>query len=227
MMDVAYRLCPKVNIYGMIGDVKRAIAWMKANASCYGVDPDKIVLGGGSAGCHLALLAAYAPQHPDLTPADVKDADLCACGVLSYYGPTDLLACYEHENQGKLIDLPPVPIGDPDHTPSKDDVGRIDTLLGGHPQDVPHIYELASPITHVHPGCPPTLLTQGEQDFLVPVTATCALYSKLVESGVLAINVVYPWTDHAFDLLWPQVSPPAQSALYDVDPFLALLVNKD
>ena len=29
--------------YGMIGDVKRAIAWMKANAYRYGVNPEKIV----------------------------------------------------------------------------------------------------------------------------------------------------------------------------------------
>ena len=49
----AYRLCPEVDIYGMVGDVKRAIAWMKANASRYGVNPEKIVLGGGSAGGHL------------------------------------------------------------------------------------------------------------------------------------------------------------------------------
>jgi acetyl esterase/lipase len=227
VMDVAYRLCPEVDIYGMIGDVKHAIAWMKANASRYGVNPEKIVLGGGSTGCHLALLAAYAPQHPELTPADIEDADLSACGVFSYYGPTDLLALYEYENQQKNVDRPPVPIGDPDYTPKNDDIGRIDTLLGGHPQDVPHMYELASPVTHVHPGCPPTLLMQGDKDLLVPADATCALYKKLVEAGVPAINIIFPWTDHVFDLLFPQLSPPAQSALYDVDRFLALLLSKD
>jgi acetyl esterase/lipase len=227
VMDVAYRLCPEVDIYGMIGDVKHAIAWMKANASRYGVNPEKIVLGGGSTGCHLALLAAYAPQHPELTPADIEDADLSACGVISYYGPTDLLALYEYENQQKYVDRPPVTIGDPDYTLKNDDIGRIDTLLGGHPQDVPHMYELASPVTHVHPGCPPTLLMQGDKDLLVPADATCALYKKLVEAGVPAINIIFPWTDHVFDLLFPQLSPPAQSALYDVDRFLALLVNKD
>jgi acetyl esterase/lipase len=226
VMDVAYRLCPEVDIYGMMGDVKRAIAWMKANASRYGVDPEKIVLGGGSAGCHLALLAAYAPHHPELTPADVRGAGLSACGVFSYYGPTDLLACYEHEDQQRYASLPPVPIGDPDYPPVKDIAGRLDGVLGGHPQDVPHVYELASPVSHVHPGCPPTLLIQGEQDFLVPVDASRDLYRKLVEAGVPAINLVLPWTDHAFDLLLPQVSPPAQSALYDVDRFLALLLTE-
>jgi acetyl esterase/lipase len=53
VMDISYRLCPEVDIYGMIGDIKRAIAWMKTNASRYGVNPVKIVLGGGSAGGHL------------------------------------------------------------------------------------------------------------------------------------------------------------------------------
>ena len=45
VMDVAYRRCPEVDIYGMIGDVKRAVAWMKANAIRYGVNPETIVLG--------------------------------------------------------------------------------------------------------------------------------------------------------------------------------------
>ncbi len=87
------------------------------------------------------------------------------------------------------------------------------------------MYQLASPSTHVKPGSPPTLLIQGKQDFITSVDATCALYTKLVESGVPAINVVFPWTDHGFDLALPQVNPAAQSALYDVDRFLALLSN--
>jgi acetyl esterase/lipase len=191
------------------------------------VDPGKIVLGGGSAGCHLALLAAYAPQHPELTPEDVKSADLSVCGVVSYYGPTDLLAAYQHEGGQQFVGLPSVPIGTRvDPIKAFQYAGRLDVLLGGHPQDALDTYQLASPVSHVHPGCPPTLLIQGHQDLLVPVGATCALHAKLVEMGVPAINVVFPWTDHAFDLILPQTSPPAQSALYDVDRFLALLASK-
>jgi acetyl esterase/lipase len=228
VMDVAYRLCPEVDIYGMIGDVKRAIAWMKTHASRYGVNPDKIVLGGASAGGHLALLAGYTPQHPDLRPEDLKSADLSVCGVISYYGFTDLLDLYQRTNLQQKEGLPPVPIGTHlDAGERRRLFGRLDILLGGWPQDAPHMYPLASPTAHVHPGCPPTLLIQGHQDTFVPVDATCAHYTKLVESGVPAINVVYPWTDHGFDLILPQISPTAQSALYDVDRFLALLLNKD
>jgi acetyl esterase/lipase len=228
VMDVAYRLCPEVDIYGMIGDVKRAIAWMKANALRYGVNPEKIVLGGGSAGGHLALLAGYTPEHSALTPGDLNNTDLSVCGVISYYGPPDMLAEYQHTNQERLLseDLPPVSIG-PDSTLTVTPATwRMDVLLGGWPQDALPTYQLASPSTHVHPNCPPTLLIQGSLDFITPVDATISIYKRLVKSGVAAINVVFPWTDHAFDMLLPQINPAAQSALYDVDRFLALLLNK-
>jgi len=95
VMDVSYRLCPEEDIFGMIGDVKRAIAWMKANAFRYGVNPEKVVLIGSSAGAHLCLLAGYTPQQPELTPEDLIGTDLSVCGVVSYYGPSDLMAAYE------------------------------------------------------------------------------------------------------------------------------------
>jgi acetyl esterase/lipase len=228
VMDVAYRLCPEVDVYGMIRDTKRAITWMKDNANRFGVDPEKIVLGGASAGGHLALLAGYAPQHPELTPEDLKSTDLSVCGVISYYGPKDLLTFYQYLNLHRLEGLPPVPIGkDLGYTKNWRYGGRLDILLGGWPQDAPDMYELASPINHVHPGCPPTLLIQGNHDVVCSMDATRALYAKLVESGVPAINVVLPWTAHGFDVALPQINPATQSAVYDVDRFLALLLNKD
>jgi acetyl esterase/lipase len=97
-------------------------------------------------------------------------------------------------------------------------------MLGGAPDEVPEKYALYSPINYVHPGCPPTLLIQGEDDLITSVDATRQLYQKLVEAGVPAINVVFPQTDHGFDLALPKISPTAQSALYDIDRFLALMV---
>lgn len=106
IMDVAYRLCPEVDIHGMVGDVKRAVAWMKANADKYQVNPERIVLAGASAGGHLVLLAAYSPDHPQLNPPDVQRCDLSVRAVVSYYGPTDLRACYQHTGQSRLTGRP-------------------------------------------------------------------------------------------------------------------------
>lgn len=221
VMDIAYRLIPEVDIYGMVGDAKRAVAWIKANAGQYGVDPDRIVLGGASAGAHIALLAGYTPEHPELNPVDLNGEDLSVCGLLSFYGTTDLIAGYKRYD---IKIQPPVPIGTiVDSKEAFSFAGRLDILLGGHPDEVPEMYELASPATHVHAGSPPTLHMQGDKDFLTPMVGSEDLYAKLTELGVPAINVVYPWTDHAYDIMLPQFSPPAQSALYDVDRFLAIL----
>jgi acetyl esterase/lipase len=228
VMDVAYRLCPEVDIYGMVGDVKRAVAWMKANSAQYQVNPACIVLGGGSAGGHLALLAAYAPHHPQLTPPDLQGSDLSVRAVVSYYGPTDLRACYLHLDLTRTANLPKVEIGMPgaaEMKKSMTEAGRMDTLLGGHLHQVPEVYDLASPVTHVHAGSPATLLIQGEPDVIAPASAARVLYWKLVECGVPAVNIVYPLTNHAFDLLLPQTSPPAHAALYYLERFLALLAR--
>jgi acetyl esterase/lipase len=56
------------------------------------------------------------------------------------------------------------------------------------------------------------------------VAATRELHDRLVENGVPVVNIIYPLTNHAFDLLFPQVSPPAQAALYYLERFLALMV---
>jgi acetyl esterase/lipase len=119
-----------------------------------------------------------------------------------------------------------VEIGLPGAAEMKKDLqnaGRMDTFMGGHLHEIPTIYELASPVAHIHTGCPPTLLIWGDLDCVTPPAAFRELHHRLVECGVPAINIVYPLTQHAFDLLLPQVSPPAQAALYEVERFLALM----
>lgn len=228
VMDVSYRLCPEVDFFGMIGDVKHAVAWMKENASIYGVDPEKIVIAGASAGGHLAQLVGYTPGHPELTPEELRDTDQSVAGVISFYGFTDLMALWQYMGMQKIDDPTPVPVGE--NLGPQEGMkyfGRMDIFLGGWPDETTEMYQLASPVSHVSPDCPPTLLIQGEQDIFCSADATRAQYAKLIDAGVPAVNIVFPYTNHAFDLLLPQMSPPAQSAIYDVDRFLALRLNKN
>jgi acetyl esterase/lipase len=88
------------------------------------------------------------------------------------------------------------------------------------------VYEQASPVSYVHPGCPPALLIKGAHDLITPVEATQVLYQKLVQAGVPAIHIVFPGTEHAFDLLTPGISPVAQAAIYAVDRFLAMMNSR-
>ncbi len=90
---------------------------------------------------------------------------------------------------------------------------------------MPELYRLASPVTHVGDGCPPTFLIQGSQDIVTPIQATHDLADKLRKNGVPCVNLVLPWTAHGFDLVFPRISPPAQSAIYDIDRFLAVIAE--
>jgi acetyl esterase/lipase len=251
VMDVAYRLCPEVGIQGMVGDARRAVAWMKANAATYGVDPGRVVLAGGSSGGHVALLAAYAPDHPGLTSDGLGGADTSVRAVVAYYSMSDTRAVYEHFDAaygslGKASGsgrpgffhkitgtMSRLGTGgdaaEPDFSFGRD-VGQIGlfpwlmaNLLGGLPDEVPEVYELASPVAHVGSGSPPTLLLQGAHDSFLPAQITRALHGKLLKAGVPSVYVEFPQTEHGFDLLLPRYAPAAQAALYDVERFLALV----
>jgi acetyl esterase/lipase len=45
-----------------IQDTSRAFAWLEQNAAQYGIDPDRLFVGGFSAGAHLSALMAMDPQ---------------------------------------------------------------------------------------------------------------------------------------------------------------------
>lgn len=236
VMDVAYRLYPETDMLGMVGDAKRAVAWMKEHGAAYGVDPHRVVLAGGSAGAHLALLAAYSPDVPALNPADIGETDLSVRAVISCYGPTDLRVFYEYTGQETWGHLglqvrPPSPLIRKIFGTSYERldlgksgaVGALEPLLGGTPETAPDRYALFSPISHVHPGCPPTLLIQGKDDVVTSVAATNQLFEQLVAAGVPAVNIVFPHAEHAFDLVLPRYSPAAQAALYYEERFLGLM----
>ena len=240
VMDVAYTLAPKAQLQAMVADVKRAIAWMKANAAEYGVNPGRIVLVGGSAGGHLALLAAYTPNHPQLQPADV-DTDTSVRAVVCYYGLSDLRASCEYfqarygdvtTSETWLEGLYIASIEPIFHRtrflPSYGNyVGPAELLpglLGGTPNEVPELYRLGSPINHVGPHCPPTLLLQGAHDMGGMVPDVRHLHRALRQAGVPSVYVEFPDTEHGFDLIFPKWSPAAQAATYDAERFLALVV---
>ena len=57
---VEYRTAPEFLFPAALEDVRQALAYLKENAGNLGVDPERLVLLGRSAGAQLALLEAYA-----------------------------------------------------------------------------------------------------------------------------------------------------------------------
>lgn len=233
VMDVAYRLYPETDIPGMVCDVNRAVAWMKEHANEYGVSADRIVVGGSSAGGQIGLLAAYGVGIPEFTPPDVQGRDLRVRGVVSLYGPTDLAVCFYHTRQDRITGIGVTP---PDMETLTSEggrlgfqkakvSGRLDWIVGGTPEQVPERYALCSPVSHVKPGLPPTLLIQGEDDLVTLASATRELAVKLQAAGVPAVALFLPHITHGFDLAFPALSPAAQRALFETERFLAVLAR--
>jgi len=63
-----------------VTDAKSAIRWFKQHATELGIDPKRIIAGGGSAGGHISALATLNPGLND--PADPKDIDTSVVAYL-------------------------------------------------------------------------------------------------------------------------------------------------
>jgi len=69
-----YTLLPEATLAEAVREVRGAVAWLYRNAGHYGVDPQRLYVGGSSAGAHLAAMAA-AQDWPDtfnLPPDAIK-----------------------------------------------------------------------------------------------------------------------------------------------------------
>jgi acetyl esterase/lipase len=197
VFDVDYRLAPQPNWQTATGDVKCAVMWVKRHAAEFRVSPDRLVLLGRSAGGQLALLAAYTaddarlpsscPRAADLdepAPGDSPGADVRA--VVSFYGPTDLLWAYDNPGNRRVIDGPTI----------------LRRFVGGDPHasnETRELFRLASPVAHVTPRTPPTLLIHGGLDQLVRSENMELLGGKLKEAGVPFRLVLIPYAQHGFD----------------------------
>jgi acetyl esterase/lipase len=226
----------------MVADAKRAVAWVKGHASELGVDRDRIVLAGGSAGGHLALLAAYAHDEPGLTASELS-SDPVVCGVVSLYGQVHLGALYEHTRQAKVT-RPDDPVPDWNALTPRWMVrlfgesvrrlrlqffavaGRCDWLMGGTPSEVPERYGQASALRYVRSDCPPTLLIHGVHDEMAPVGAVRELEGALEDAGAPVAAIYLPHTDHLLDVAlgW---SPAARNAIHVLEVFLSVLAAAD
>jgi acetyl esterase/lipase len=162
----------------MVRETKQALLWLKQHADSYGVDPERIVLMGSSAGGHLALLTAYTPGHLAFQPRNIS-GDERVHGVVAFYPPTDFLELYQHTVErtampNEALGVNPLnwalygllwALGlakSPQDTTSRHNF--ITKLLGGAPDDIPEIYRLLSHINHVSPRSPPTMLIIGERE---------------------------------------------------------------
>jgi acetyl esterase/lipase len=76
-----YRLVPQVRVPDAVEDCFTALAWVRANIAGHGGDPDRIFVGGHSAGGHLAAMLAM--RQDELARHGVPLAAIRGCLPLS------------------------------------------------------------------------------------------------------------------------------------------------
>jgi acetyl esterase/lipase len=167
----------------MDGHVKTGIRYVKAHASEYGIDPQRLGLTGASAGGHLATLAAVTPQDGNPGAKDPllrESTRVRAAGI--FFPPTDFL-----DWDGKPADL--------------ERIGDLLFLGGtkGHSED--EIKERAreiSPARLVKAPVIPFLFIHGDADPLVPLQQSQKMVEALKAAGGSAELIVkkgggHPW----------------------------------
>ena len=198
VVAIDYRHAPAHRWPAQIEDVDDALRWVVAHATDFDGDTSRVVLLGRSSGAHLATYAAWitAPIH--------------LRGVISLYGPADLVTAYR---------FPPSP--DPIHVRAIEEA-----LIGGTLSQFPVKYADASTITHLasvaHPP-PPTLLMYGRRDHIVEAKYGAELRTALTRAGGEVTYLDLPWADHAFDEVFS--GPSGQITLYYVERFLARVMS--
>jgi acetyl esterase/lipase len=197
---INYRLSPRSAWPAHITDVKRAIAWIRANGKEYGADPSFIAITGGSAGGHLAALAALTPNDPDFQPG-FEDADTTLQAAVPFYGVYDVAGA----------------------TGSRAATMMRDRFLGPRvffddPRSNPEPFEKASPILRVRQDAPPFYVIHGVNDTLVSIGQARSFVEKLRETSDSAVAYSeLSGTQHAFDV-FPSVR--SQHSVRGVDRFL-------
>lgn len=179
-VSINYSKSPRCTFPTHLIDVKRAIAWVRENIANYGGDPDFIAITGGSAGGHLASLAALTPNDPAFQPG-FEDADTTVQAVAPYYGVYDFT---DLANMHEMM-LPFL-----EHF-----------VLKARFRDNPDRFAAASPITYAHAGAPPFFVLHGDKDELVPSGQARSFCKALRAAGAATVGYAeLANAHHAFDI---------------------------
>lgn len=185
--SVNYRLSGEARYPAAIKDVRAALRHLRANAGAYGIDPDRVILWGGSAGAYLATMAgltcadpAFAPE-PSTGRAERGDAVAASTGadcvqaIVAWYGPFDLSE-YRSANVAALL---------------------------GCRGDCTARARAASPVAYVSGNAPPMLLIHGTGDTTIAASQSRVMAERLRAAGGRVETLFIPGADHG----WMRTTP--------------------
>ncbi len=147
VFTVRHGSSPKYSIPEIVKDVRRSVRFIRHNSERFHVDPNRLGVYGMSAGGHLSLMLGTASDEGDSASKDpVLQASDRVSAVVAFVPPTDLrIAVWEA----------------PECLPAYKNFPALELSLDEA--------EKYSPLVHVSPDDPPTLVIAGVKDTLVPI----------------------------------------------------------
>lgn len=160
---------PRYKVPEAYADVNRAVRYIRLNAERFGVDANRLGVFGGSAGGHLSLMLGTASDEGKQDARDpVEKTSSRVAAVVAYFPPVDLRQIVGPNERFPALEFDP------------------------------SLAESVSPILHVTPDDPPTLLIHGTQDELVPLTHSERIQKAFEENKVTSKLIVIEGAGHGF-----------------------------
>jgi acetyl esterase/lipase len=164
---------PKFTIPEVVEDVRRAVRFIRLNAERFGVDPQRLGVFGASAGGHLSLVLGTTSDEGDPQSKDeVLRASDRVAAVVAYFPPTDIRPWVKEESEYHK-----------NYPALQFDEEKADDF---------------SPVLHVTPDDPPTLLIHGDKDELVPLDHSQKILAEFEKQKVPAELLVIEGAAHGF-----------------------------
>lgn len=155
---VSFRPDEKAPFPAQIDDLKAAVRWLRANATQYNIDPNRIGAWGIGAGGHLAALLGTTDDSFDVATVANAEFSTRVQAVVDWYGQIDFTQLEADETYTRY--------------------------LGCATLDCPDVAAAANAVNYVTAGDAPLLMVHGSLDKNVPVPTVQDLYVALVNLGI-------------------------------------------
>jgi acetyl esterase/lipase len=165
--NVDYRLAATAPAPAAVQDARCALRWVVRHATEYGLDTNKVVTVGSSAGGHLALIAAFAPESAGFDDLCPGNEPMHVSAVINFFGISDVAELLQPPHMRDFA------VGWMGNAPNRDDLARR-----------------LSPLTYVDKDVPAVFSAHGQADPIVPFEQSKRLHAALTAAGVP--NRLYP-----------------------------------
>ncbi len=172
---VEYRLSGEARFPAAVEDTKAAVRWLRANASQYGIDPDRIGAAGGSAGGHLAAMLGTTDSIPEFEGGGGNPEFSSRVRAVAGFNPA-----LSFENLPRA---------------SRSIVAQF---IGTTYADNPELWLKASPASHVGKDSASFLFLHGTEDETVPYQQSVDMMNELRAVGVRAELFTAEGAPHGF-----------------------------